>query len=81
MFSRGRRPWASISFSALSSYSAFVAASLIRVPANRGIVGVAFASGQVVHVPDAYADERFNREVDRATGFTTRDVLAAERRR
>ena len=49
----------------------------IRVPANRGIVGAAFASGQVVHVPDAYADERFNREVDRATGFTTRDVLAA----
>jgi len=49
----------------------------IRVPANRGIVGAAFASGQVVHVPDAYADERFNRDVDRATGFTTRDVLAA----
>jgi phosphoserine phosphatase RsbU/P len=49
----------------------------IRVPAERGIVGAAFASGQVVHVPDAYADERFNREVDRATGFKTRDVLAA----
>ena len=49
----------------------------IRVPSNRGIVGAAFESGQVVHVPDAYADARFNRDVDRASGFTTRDVLAA----
>src|SRR5688572_16987757 len=49
----------------------------IRVPANRGIVGAAFESGQVVHVPDAYADARFNRDVDHATGFTTRDLLAA----
>jgi phosphoserine phosphatase len=49
----------------------------IRVPANRGIVGAAFGSAQVVHVPDAYADERFNPDVDRASGFRTRDVLAA----
>ncbi len=49
----------------------------IRVPADRGIVGAAFGSGQVVHVPDAYADARFNRDVDRATGFKTRDLLAA----
>jgi serine phosphatase RsbU (regulator of sigma subunit) len=49
----------------------------ICVPANRGIVGAAFESGQVVHVPDAYADARFNRDVDRASGFVTRDLLAA----
>ncbi|HEV2293224.1 MAG TPA: GAF domain-containing SpoIIE family protein phosphatase [Tepidisphaeraceae bacterium] len=49
----------------------------IRVPAGRGIVGAAFASGQVVHVPDAYADARFNRDVDRSTGFKTRDILSA----
>ena len=49
----------------------------VRVSANRGLVGAAFGSGQVVHVPDAYADGRFNRDVDRATGFTTRDLLAA----
>src|SRR5215212_3224740 len=49
----------------------------IRVSANRGIVGAAFESRQVVHVPDAYADARFNRDVDRASGFKTRDIVAA----
>jgi serine phosphatase RsbU (regulator of sigma subunit) len=52
-------------------------AQTIRVPAKRGIVGAAFESGQVVHVPDAYADARFNSDVDRDTGFKTRDILAA----
>jgi adenylate cyclase len=30
----------------------------------------------VVVVPDAYADARFNREVDRASGFRTRNIIA-----
>jgi serine phosphatase RsbU (regulator of sigma subunit) len=52
-------------------------AQTIRVPTNRGIVGAAFASPRdVVHVPDAYADARFNRDVDASTGFVTRDILA-----
>ena len=44
----------------------------IRFPANRGIAGEVFRSQQLVNVPDAYADPRFNQEVDRATGFRTR---------
>jgi phosphoserine phosphatase len=52
-------------------------AQTIRVPSNRGIVGAAFESRKVVHVPDAYADSRFNRDVDASTGFKTRDILAA----
>ncbi len=54
-----------------------VAENEIRVPANAGIVGAAFSSGEIVDVPNAYADKRFNRAVDRTTGFRTRNVLAA----
>jgi phosphoserine phosphatase len=49
----------------------------VRFPADRGIAGAVFRTGRPLHVPDAYADPRFNPEVDRRTGFTTRDVLAA----
>src|SRR5258708_30275448 len=31
----------------------------IRVPCTAGIVGTAFTSNQVLHVPDPYHDERF----------------------
>ncbi len=48
---------------------------VIRFPADRGIAGAAAQSRRVIHVPDAYADERFNPEVDRRTGFRTRNLL------
>ena len=47
----------------------------IRFPAGRGIAGEAFHGRAVINVPDAYADPRFNPEVDRRTGFTTRNLL------
>jgi adenylate cyclase len=47
----------------------------IRIPANAGIAGTAFASGDVLNIPDAYADPRFNREIDRRSGFRTRNLL------
>ncbi|HEX3864093.1 MAG TPA: GAF domain-containing protein [Stellaceae bacterium] len=47
----------------------------IRIPARAGIAGAVFASGEVLVVPDAYADARFNRAVDRASGFHTRNIL------
>jgi adenylate cyclase len=47
----------------------------IRVPAGAGLVGVAFRSGEALDIPDAYADERFNRTVDKETGFRTRNML------
>jgi phosphoserine phosphatase RsbU/P len=52
-------------------------ANEIRVPASTGIVGTVFKSNQVLHVPDPYNDARFNREVDKKTGFRTRNILAA----
>lgn len=47
----------------------------IRIPADAGIAGAAFTSGQVQNIPDAYADPRFNAEVDRRSGFRTRNIL------
>lgn len=48
----------------------------IRIPAGAGIAGAAAKSGQIVNIPDAYADPRFNRAVDLSTGFKTRTILA-----
>jgi phosphoserine phosphatase len=49
----------------------------IRVPDTAGIVGAAFTANQVLHVPSPYEDPRFNREVDKKTGFVTRNILSA----
>jgi adenylate cyclase len=47
----------------------------IRVLDNLGIVGAVYQAGVAEIVQDAYSDPRFNREVDRETGFTTESVL------
>ena len=49
----------------------------LRVKADAGLVGAAFQSSEVLNIPDAYADPRFNRTVDKATGFRTRNILCA----
>jgi len=48
----------------------------IRIPADKGIAGATVHTGRTINVPDAYADERFNPEVDRQTGFRTRSILS-----
>ncbi|MCK4850697.1 MAG: SpoIIE family protein phosphatase [Phycisphaerae bacterium] len=48
----------------------------IRFSIEKGIAGAAARSMQVINVPDAYADERFNQEIDRKTGFRTRNILS-----
>lgn len=48
----------------------------IRFPANRGIAGETIRKGLTINIPDAYADERFNPDIDRKTGFHTRNVLS-----
>ncbi len=47
----------------------------IRFPADVGIAGEVFNTQVAVNIPDAYADERFNPEVDRKTGYRTRSIL------
>ncbi len=47
----------------------------IRIPAEAGIAGQVFTTQQTVNIPYAYADLRFNPQVDKATGFFTRSIL------
>jgi putative ABC transport system ATP-binding protein len=48
----------------------------IRIPRGSGIAGAVAQSGEALRIDDAYADPRFNREVDRQTGYTTRSILS-----
>lgn len=50
-------------------------AESIRFPADLGIAGAAARDRTVVNVSDAYADDRFNPEIDKNTGFRTRNLL------
>jgi putative ABC transport system ATP-binding protein len=47
----------------------------IRVPGTAGIVGHVATTGNVLNVPDAYADPLFNRAVDEQTGYRTDNLL------
>jgi len=47
----------------------------IRFPKGTGIAGQVAQSGEPIRIDDAYADPRFNREVDLQTGFRTRSIL------
>ena len=47
----------------------------LRLPADKGIIGEAAKSRQIINIADAYADPRFNRAVDDATGYRTRCLL------
>ncbi|MCX5684770.1 MAG: SpoIIE family protein phosphatase, partial [Planctomycetota bacterium] len=49
---------------------------VIRFPANRGIAGAVAKQKACLLIPDAYADSRFNPEVDRNTGWRTRNMMA-----
>jgi adenylate cyclase len=47
----------------------------IRFPSHLGIAGSVFTTGETINIPDAYADPRFNQEVDKKTGYTTKSIL------
>lgn len=48
----------------------------IRIPKKTGIAGLCCAEGRLINIADAYADSRFNQEVDKKTGFRTHSILA-----
>ena len=52
-----------------------LAAVEIRIPANAGLAGNCFTCGELLNIPDAYADPRFNQQVDQETGYRTRNLL------
>ncbi|XP_065684457.1 dual 3',5'-cyclic-AMP and -GMP phosphodiesterase 11 isoform X1 [Hydra vulgaris] len=47
----------------------------IIVPWGTGIVGHVAKYGETLNIPDAYADPRFNQEVDKQLGYHTRSIL------
>ena len=47
----------------------------IRLPVGKGIVGHVAKIKKTLNIEDAYLDDRFNRDVDRETGFHTRSIL------
>ncbi len=47
----------------------------IRVPVGVGVAGAVAETGEAVNIPDAYADARFNPEIDRRSGFRTMNLL------
>jgi sigma-B regulation protein RsbU (phosphoserine phosphatase) len=47
----------------------------IRLPLGKGIAGHVAQTGEIVLIPDAYADPRFNPDVDKRTGYRTRSIL------
>jgi len=50
---------------------------VIRIPADKGIAGSVFQSGEPLLIADPYSDDRFNPEVDRKSGYRTRNILCA----
>jgi GAF domain-containing protein len=47
----------------------------VRMPLGRGVAGLAWERGEPIRVDDAYACQRFNREVDAKTGYRTQSLL------
>lgn len=47
----------------------------IRFPMEKGIAGHVATTGEVLNIPDAYADPRFNPEIDKKTGYKTENIL------
>lgn len=52
----------------------------IRVPSNKGVVGEAMTRDRVINIHDVYKDARFNQDVDKITGYRTRNLLTAPMR-
>jgi Nif-specific regulatory protein len=48
----------------------------LRLPIDRGIAGWVARTGEQVRIADAATDTRFDPSVDKATGYTTRTILA-----
>ncbi|MBF95014.1 MAG: adenylate/guanylate cyclase domain-containing protein [Myxococcales bacterium] len=50
----------------------------IRIPHDAGIAGSVFVSGETINIKDAYSDDRFNKAVDKKTGYRTRTILCQQ---
>ena len=49
----------------------------IRLPVGKGIAGTVAATGEIINIPDAYQDSRFDTAHDKKSGYRTNTILAA----
>lgn len=49
----------------------------IRFPMELGIAGYVATKGELVNIPEAYDDARFNKDIDIKTGYRTKTILCA----
>lgn len=47
----------------------------IRFPAHLGLAGYVVKTGEVLNIKNAYEDPRFNKEIDKKTGYRTHNIL------
>jgi K+-sensing histidine kinase KdpD len=47
----------------------------IRLPIGKGLSGFVAEKGETILIPDTYADPRFNPEIDKQSGYRTRNML------
>src|SRR6266480_2194458 len=47
----------------------------VRIPTSVGLAGACARDRRIINVPDCYADQRFNPEVDKRSGYRTRCML------
>ena len=49
--------------------------SELRFPAGKGLAGHTVKTGESINIKDAYNDERFNKDIDKKTGYNTKTIL------
>jgi K+-sensing histidine kinase KdpD len=47
----------------------------IRLPIGKGLSGYVAETGETIMIPDTYADPRFNPDIDKRSGYRTRNML------
>ena len=47
----------------------------IHIPWDAGLAGHVYQTGETINIPDAYSDERFNKETDQKTGYKTTSLM------
>ncbi len=55
--------------------SGFETSEEIRFPAHLGLAGYVVKTGEVLNIKNAYEDPRFNKEIDKKTGYVTHNIL------
>ena len=47
----------------------------LRIPAEKGLAAHVVKTGETINIKDAYKDKRFNKAVDKKTGYRTKTIL------